>query len=164
MDKLNNFNNYDISKTTDTSVYSYCVQNNFIEEIELITKSVNIVNMKHLLYCHYVTSNNLINSNVTQSDFYWACYHSNIKLIEFYLDNKIGKYNYEDSQGYTPLMYLSINKLENLAIKLFKTNLSSSTKLNTLNKSALHYSIANGLETLANILYNELEYIVKNKK
>ncbi len=158
-----NFKYFQKTNNFDQSIYSYCVANNFEEQINLIINSISIINVKKLLFRHNAEEKNFSYWGATIDDFYWACYHSNIKLIEFYLDNQIGKYNYEDSEGFTPLMYLSINKLENLAIKLFETNLSSSTKLNKLNKSALHYSIDNELEILANILYNELVYLVKNK-
>jgi hypothetical protein len=146
------------------SVYSYCVKTNKVSQIFQIINGFKVDEIKKYLFNNNKSEAFFYNLTCIQDDFYWACYHSNIRLINFYLDNKLGKYDYTDELGFTPLMYLAINKLEDLAIRLLNTGLGSSTKLNNFNKSALHFSIENNLPTLANILYNELSNIVKNKK
>ncbi len=147
----------------DYSVYSYCVKNNFVTPSLKIIRAFKPEELRKYLYNNIKSNEFFYNIEYGLDDFYWACYYSNSRLIYIYLANNLGKYDYTDETGKTPLMYLTINKLEDEAIKLFKTGLSSSISLDKTNKTALHYAIENGLDKLANILYNELENLLKNK-
>lgn len=142
------------------SVYSYCIKNNFTTQSLQIVRAFKTNELKKYLV-NNKSEENFINLTCTQDDFYWACFHANSRLIYVYLDNNLGKYDYVDQEGNTPLMYLAINNLEDEAIKLFKTGMSLSTKLNNSNKSALHFAIENKLEILSNLLYNELKNLIK---